>query len=167
MSTAGIGVERALPAGERRGVRWRWIVAALVVVFGAAIVAGGAAMWRMHGTTPSDLNLSTTRLSAQGHYRATIVPRVAPIPINSLHAWTLHVETPDGRPVTGATIAVDGGMPQHGHGLPTQPQVTRELGNGDYLVEGLKFQMEGWWTIAFAIEAAGQRDDAQFNLILK
>ena len=31
-------------------------------------------------------------------------------------------------------------MPQHGHGLPTKPRVTRPLGNGDHLVEGDEVQ---------------------------
>ena len=62
-----------------------------------------------------------------------------------MHQWTLHVERADGTPVDDATITVDGDMPQHGHGMPTQPQVTENLGNGDYLVDGLKFQMGGWW----------------------
>jgi hypothetical protein len=58
-------------------------------------------------------------------------------------------------------------MPQHGHGLPTQPQVTQSLGNGDYLVEGMKFQMAGWWVVDFNIDSAGQRDNVRFNLILQ
>src|SRR4249920_3274177 len=32
----------------------------------------------------------------------------------------------------------DGGMPQHGHGLPTRPVVSRELADGTYLMEGMK-----------------------------
>ena len=40
-------------------------------------------------------------------------------------------------------LKVDGDMPQHGHGLPTRPRVTRNLGNGDYQIEGVKFQMGG------------------------
>jgi hypothetical protein len=87
--------------------------------------------------------------------------------INQIHTWIIHVATPDGQPVTDAAITVDGDMPQHGHGLATRPQVTKHLGNGDYLVEGMKFQMGGWWVVDFTIEAAGQRDTARFNMILK
>jgi len=78
-----------------------------------------------------------------------------------------HVATPDGQPVTDAVITVDGDMPQHGHGLPTRPQVTKHLGNGDYLVEGLKFQMGGWWVVDFTIDANGKHDTVRFNMILK
>ncbi len=58
-------------------------------------------------------------------------------------------------------------MPQHGHGLPTRPQVTKNLGNGDYLVEGMKFQMGGWWVVDFTIDTAGKHDTVRFNMILK
>jgi hypothetical protein len=57
-------------------------------------------------------------------------------------------------------------MPQHGHGLPTQPLVTAYLGDGTYLVEGMKFQMGGWWVVDFTIEANGQSDTVRFNLSL-
>jgi hypothetical protein len=58
-------------------------------------------------------------------------------------------------------------MPQHGHGLPTSPQVTQNLGNGDYLVEGMKFQMPGWWEVRFSISAGAQTDTITFNLTLQ
>ena len=38
-------------------------------------------------------------------------------------------------------------MPQHGHGLPTRPRVTRSLGEGIYEIEGVRFNMGGWWGI--------------------
>src|SRR5262245_28595617 len=50
-----------------------------------------------------------------------------------------------GRPVEGARITVDGGMPEHGHGLPTQPQVQGSVGGGLYDIEGVRFSMGGWW----------------------
>jgi hypothetical protein len=61
---------------------------------------------------------------------------------------------------------VDGGMPQHNHGMPTQPQVT-PLGSGDYRVEGMKFQMPGHWVVTVAVDAEGQQDTATFNLQLR
>lgn len=84
-----------------------------------------------------------------------------------MHQWTLHVETADGQPVEDALISVDGDMPQHGHGLPTGPQVTENLGNGDYLVGGMKFQMGGWWVMDFTISADGQTDTVDFNMMLR
>lgn len=116
---------------------------------------------------PADLDTATTRLTEQGLYTVSFVSAVEPIAINQIHSWTLHVATADGQPVDNAAITVDGGMPQHGHGLPTRPQVTQNLGGGDYLVEGLKFQMGGWWEVRYAITAGGQTDAITFNLVLE
>ncbi len=116
---------------------------------------------------PADLNLATTRVTDKGLYEVSFTPATDPIAINQIHSWTLHVETPEGKAVENAQITVDGGMPQHGHGLPTRPQVTQDLGNGDYLVEGLKFQMIGWWEVRYTITASEQSDSITFNLVLK
>jgi len=58
-------------------------------------------------------------------------------------------------------------MPQHGHGLPSQPQVTKNLGQGNYLVEGFMFGGAGWWVVNFHITANGQNDKVTFNLVVQ
>lgn len=108
---------------------------------------------------------ATERASSLGGYRVSYRTD-GPVPVGRLHAWTLHVARANGTPVTDATIAVDGDMPQHLHGLPTRPRVTRNLGNGDYLVEGVKFQMGGWWVMDFDISSAGQTERVRFHLQL-
>ena len=115
---------------------------------------------------PADLDYSRTRTSEAGRYRATIHPQGDSIPQGRLQKWTLHLETATGAPVDSATVTVDGGMPQHGHGLPTSPRVTRVLGNGDHLVEGMKFNMGGWWVVKFHVDAPAGRDSVVFNLSL-
>lgn len=153
----------AHPRKIGRLVTWLGAGAGLITLL--AVSAIGLLVYQMN-YVPADLDLSTTRMSAEGLYEATIHPNTDPIPVNQLHTWVLHVETPVGRPLENATIAVDGDMPQHGHGLPTRPQVTRNLGGGDYLVEGLKFQMGGWWVMDFDITANGRSDRVSFNLML-
>ena len=116
---------------------------------------------------PQDLDYSRTRLSEGGRYRATIRPQGDTIPQGRLHRWTLHLETAAGAPVDSAAVAVDGGMPQHGHGLPTKPRVTRHLGNGEHAVEGMKFNMGGWWVVKFRVAAEGTGSDSLvFNVQL-
>jgi hypothetical protein len=115
---------------------------------------------------PKDLDYGRTRASAQGLYRATIRPPGDSIPQGRLQRWTLHLETAAGAPVDEARVEVDGGMPQHGHGLPTRPRVTRALGGGDHLVEGLKFNMGGWWVVTFRVQSAAGTDSVTFNLQL-
>jgi hypothetical protein len=124
----------------------------------------------MGGSAPvasSDLDTSTSVLTDQGLFRVAYASETTPPPLNQIHTWTIHVETADGEPVEDAEITVDGGMPQHGHGLPTSPQVTENLGGGEYRMEGVKFQMLGWWEVKFHISANGRSDDVTFNLILE
>ena len=125
-------------------------------------------MESMHGNSaaPSELDYSAERTTENGVFKVSYSSDEN-IVINKMHTWTLHVETADGQPVENAVITVDGGMPQHGHGLPTAPQVTEYLGNGDYLVEGLKFQMGGWWEVQFNITTGDATDTITFNLTLE
>ena len=115
---------------------------------------------------PRNLDYSRTRASEAGRYRATIRPQGDSIPRGRLQRWTLHVETTTGVPVDSGDFSVDGGMPQHGHGLPTKPRVTRPLGNGDHLVEGMKFNMGGWWVVKVRVSAPQGRDSVVFNVKL-
>lgn len=153
-------------AGAKRGRMVKWIVGIVAVLVLLALVYFGGMLFRM-SYVPPNLDFSTTRTTAQGLFKTTIRPGVDPIPTDQIHTWTLHVETPDGQPVDNATITLNGDMPQHGHGMPTQPVVSRYLGNGDYLVEGMKFQMTGWWEVNFAVNSGDKSDRVTFNLMLK
>ena len=104
--------------------------------------------------------------SADGLYRVELRNLPEPVPLNRMHEWIVHVEAADGTPVTGASIAMDGGMPIHDHGLPTAPRVTAELGGGDYRLEGVRFQMPGHWVVELAIDAAPGTDSVAFDLNL-
>jgi hypothetical protein len=120
----------------------------------------------MFSRPPQDIDYSRTRMSEGGAYRGTIRPQGDSIPQGRLQSWTLHLETASGAPVDSASIAVDGGMPQHGHGLPTKPVVTRQPGNGDHIVEGLKFNMGGWWVVKFRVSSCAGTDSLVFNIKL-
>lgn len=115
---------------------------------------------------PTGLDLALKHPTAQKHYQTEIKPVEKPIAINKLHAWEIKLTQPSGQPVTGAKITVGGGMPQHHHGFPTQPRVTKELGDGRYLIEGMKFSMPGWWEIKLKIEGAQGTDNVTFNVVL-
>ena len=103
--------------------------------------------------------------SAEAMYHASFAPAES-IKVGRLHSWTVRVTAADGTPVEEANITVDGGMPQHGHGLPTKPVVTRQLGDGRFMVEGMKFNMGGWWVVTLAIDGESGRDVVTFNLKL-
>ena len=90
---------------------------------------------------------ATSRPTESGRYRIAFAATLQPLAINRMHAWVIHVADAEGRPVEGLQLAVTGGMPAHDHGLPTAPRVTRRLGGGNYLVEGMRFHMGGAWEV--------------------
>jgi hypothetical protein len=49
--------------------------------------------------------------------------------------------------------------------IPYHPY--NRVGKGNYRVEGLRFQMGGWWEVTFNISAAAQNDTVTFNLVLE
>jgi hypothetical protein len=111
-------------------------------------------------------NTETTRASADSGLVVSYTSELTPIVINKIHNWIVHLETADGTNVAGAQIVAIGGMPIHDHGLPTLPRMTRELGDGDYLLEGMKFHMNGWWQVTVSIDVNDNRDSVIFDLVL-
>ena len=103
------------------------------------------------------------RVSANHTYTATLAP-AAPLRLRQLQSVAVRIADAEGHGVEGATIAIDGGMPEHLHGLPTQPRVTKSLGDGVYEIEGLRFSMGGWWQLKLDIAAARGTDRVTFNL---
>lgn len=115
---------------------------------------------------PADLDVRLTRPSDHALYMVSMRPMLETPPINQIHAWEIDVTTSAGVPVTDAQIAFDGGMPQHGHGLPTQPRVTGSLGEGRYRLDGMKFSMSGWWELKVKVHAAQGDDQIVFNTVI-
>jgi hypothetical protein len=117
---------------------------------------------------PATLDLSLNKATVEQKYVVAIQPQTQVISINRLHTWEVKVSSPDGAPVLHAHIDVDGGMPQHGHGLPTHPRVTQELGEGRYLLEGMKFSMTGWWVIKLKVQTQQRGTDVvTFNKVIE
>ncbi len=115
---------------------------------------------------PAGLDLRLTRPSENQAYLVAMRPLDRQVPINRLHAWEIRVTNAAGVPVTHAQIAFDGGMPQHGHGFPTSPRVTAELGDGRYRLDGMKFSMGGWWEMKLSIKSAAGADKVTFNTVI-
>jgi hypothetical protein len=96
-----------------------------------------------------------------------IASETNPIPLSMVHQWSVQVMSIDGKPVAGATIRIDGGMPEHGHGLPTAPRVEETAIPGSYRIKGMKFSMTGWWVLKLDIRAPdGRADKITFNVVL-
>jgi hypothetical protein len=148
---------------RRAGLRLVPVVLAMVALSGC----GHMMMMLGNGMEPppeSEFGYGP-RSSANGIYEAVLEPG-EPLRVRRLQTVKLTVRGADHSTVDGARIAVDGGMPQHGHGLPTQPRVTAELGGGAYQIDGVRFNMGGWWELRFAIATATGTDTVTFNLKL-
>lgn len=143
-------------------INWKTALWTVPVVL---LIAGGFAFASMMQPPPADLDLSTTKVSEGGTYRIAIAPDAAELTVGPIHTWTVTLTSTDGTPIETADIHVDGGMPQHGHGLPTAPEITEYLGDGRYLLEGMKFNMSGWWVINVHVDGPSA-DAATFNVML-
>ena len=147
----------------------RTALAVAIMAVALSTTACSHAMMMIHGTgakrpAASEFGLGP-RTSAGGRYVATLEP-ARPLHPRQMQTVRVTVRDAEGRAIDEAQISVDGGMPQHGHGLPTSPRVTRALGNGDHLIEGVKFNMGGWWVVRFAITSSAGADTVTFNLAL-
>lgn len=136
--------------------------AALLVLLAVAAFYG----MRMMAPPPAELDVSRDKPSAGGLYAVAIAPEAEPVQQGALHNWIVTLRRPDGAPVEDASIGVDGGMPQHGHGLPTAPQATPHMGEGRYRIEGVRFNMGGWWVLKLAISSPAGDDAVEFNIVL-
>lgn len=105
------------------------------------------------------------RSSAHGLYSATLDP-MQEIRVRRMQTMRVVIRNRAGGAIENAQVLIDGGMPQHGHGLPTQPRVTRYLGDGVYEIEGVKFNMGGWWEFKVAVASDAGADTVTFNLDL-
>jgi len=104
------------------------------------------------------------RTSAHGLYVVTLLDATE---LKARRMYTLPVTVVDGKsgePVQNATIAIAGGMPQHGHGLPTRPRITKSQTGDRYELGGLRFNMGGWWKLELTITTPAGTDTVIFNL---
>ena len=147
----------------------RTALAVATLAVAISMTACSHAMMMIRGTgakrpAASEFGLGP-RASAAGRYVATLEPGT-PLRPRRMQTVRVVVRDTDGRAIDEAQISIGGGMPQHGHGLPTRPRVTRSLGDGVYEIEGVRFNMGGWWEFKLKIAAAQGTDSVTFNLDL-
>lgn len=96
-----------------------------------------------------------------------IYSELSPLRINQIHSWHVRVLNGDNESQELEDLMVFGGMPEHDHGLPTQPEVTTRLDNGDYLLEGVRFHMQGLWKLQIELQLYGVTDTAIIDFDLQ
>jgi hypothetical protein len=142
----------------------RSLLAAMTLVALAAPLAPAIAREAVKPPAATEFGLGP-RASANHLYTAVLEPR-EPIRLRKLQSVAVRIVDANGKPIEGAAISVDGGMPEHRHGLPTQPRVTQSLGDGVYEIEGVRFSMGGWWELKLGIQSPAGADTVTFNLSL-
>jgi hypothetical protein len=139
----------------------------LLVALGlAAMLLGILAVVYFSGIGQRDAanGLSRSMKTTNGLFTVAIRPESGVVRQGEVHSWLVTVTTASGKPVEYAAIDVSGGMPEQSHqGLPTSPQVTGYLGKGRYRIDGLNFNMRGWWQLRLSISAAAGSDTVVFN----
>ena len=96
-----------------------------------------------------------------------IYSELSPLSINTIHSWHIRVLDRDDEILELKELIVFGGMPEHNHGLPTQPEVTIRLDNGDYLLEGVRFHMQGHRELLIQFQYAGVDNTAIIDFELQ
>jgi YtkA-like len=103
-------------------------------------------------------------VSASGRLLGRFAPESGEVEVGSIQTWSLELRGAQGQAVSEAAIAVGGGMPGHGHGLPTQPRVTDTAQPGRYRVEGVQLNMYGAWVFVFDVRTAAFTERLRFDL---
>ncbi|MEM7293512.1 MAG: cytochrome c peroxidase [Pseudomonadota bacterium] len=103
-----------------------------------------------------------TAQSDRGVYEIHLTPDAGVVPISEMHNWRLRVTDRNGVAFFPTQLAIQGGMPGHGHGFPVEPQASRYLESGEFLVEGVFFNMAGDWQIRVGVEGPSGWDTATF-----
>jgi hypothetical protein len=133
---------------------------------GLAFAASGMSLFGNGAARPAPEQFGLgPKPSAHQVYLVTLQP-AEPLRTRKLQTVPVLITDPAGRPVEGVKLSIDGGMPEHSHGLPTQPRMGRSLGAGVYELEGVRFNMGGWWELKLAIESPAGADNITFNLQL-
>ncbi|MCO5132852.1 MAG: FixH family protein [Phyllobacteriaceae bacterium] len=151
----------------------------LIILAGMVLVAAaGYLVWmsmqaqhpghqQNSGQQQSGMDMRTEKPSDNGLYTVSFMPSEGEPTTGPISVWHLKITDPSGKPVTGAEVVVDGGMPAHGHGLPTVPAATGEAEPGVYLIDGIKFSMVGHWKFDVTIRAEAGEDTVSFNRMLE
>jgi hypothetical protein len=106
-----------------------------------------------------------SQTSSQGEFLVELMAPDDGVALSKFDIWQLSIKDAESKqPVTPVRVVVGGGMPAHGHGLPTQPQVTKHIGGGQYQLEGLTFNMAGQWQLVFDISTGQLSDRVVFDL---
>ena len=73
-------------------------------------------------------------------------------PRRGMNAWKLIVTDKAGAPISDAEVTVTGTMPDHQHGWPTPPTITKGADGMTFDFAQLNLSMAGVWTVTFEVK---------------
>ena len=111
--------------------------------------------------------IARTVAANDGSFSVYWVPRPDPIPLNQFFSIQVQILDIAGNEITpdDATLDVDAGMPQHGHGMNHVPRVVPQA-DGTWVAEGLLMHMPGDWQLYFDLKRDGVSRRAQAPLVI-
>lgn len=119
---------------------------------------------RANSGLPGESDLERTRMTNGKSYRISLSSRLEPPPLNKMHSWEISVTDRRGRAVENLSLSFEGRMPGQRHDLPTWPKLTRKLDQGRYLIEGVKFDRQGWWRLHVTASRGDKKERAVFSI---
>ena len=126
-----------------------------VTVEAAQPARGGASASAESQNVPDDTpfdNIQTAAWdTADGRYLVHLDDVPAALKSSTMQTWCVRVTDANGKAVRGIKLDFIGGMPQHGHGLPSVPAVTAKGGKCPYRIDGIEFHMPGVWQVGFVV----------------
>lgn len=103
----------------------------------------------------------------KGLFTVAYAPQGGTVPVGTPHSWTITITRPDGTKPNRAEVAgFTGNMPEHGHGFPAKPVVSRPFGPGEVKISNINFSMKGAWEVTVQVKEGAAVDEAVFALSL-
>lgn len=101
-------------------------------------------------------------------YYVVFTPNPTPIPLNT--TFSAHVDVYQNanraQRARGVILSVDALMPEHNHGMNTEPTINSNE-DGSFDVSGLLFHMPGKWELYFDIREGRYLERAQVPIVVK
>ncbi len=101
-------------------------------------------------------------VSKSGQVVASLETLTANPPFNRLHHWHLYLTPKSGDLPAPGELSIRAGMTRHYHVLPTTPKITRGPRAGEYIIEGVKFDRLGEWTVRVGLKNGRGADEISF-----
>ena len=131
----------------------------LLIILGLAVMLAGCNA----ESAATGWHLSQT--SAKQLFKAELSCTTPPA-VGDFQQCQIQIRHADNRPVSHASVLIDGGMPAHGHGLPTAPEAVALDNDGNFRIDGLKYSMMGAWVLGFLVKTPEVEDKIVFDFVI-